>query len=296
MVNEKFDWNKQRNTSEAFSDTFAFLRLNFPLLVKVHASMTLPAVLVIAGFFILLFPADFSLLRAIDSSPFTDQGAMEAKFKTFLISSLFGSLVCMVVSTNTLAAVHVSATAGHQSATLSAIRDTLSKNFFNLVVSKIIMAVAVGISYLFMLVPGLLVYSLFSCVEMLIFQHGYGAGPAIKRSYSSVLKSFGQPLLVNGGLLLIYMVIKTALGSLAPMYEWLTSFFFTEIQADSTLFIVLKSLEAFNTILGYSMFMIPAAGAGILYFSLKEELTKAQIMGRIREIGNPQPKPSSNHE
>ena len=80
QATERIELLRKRGFGELVGDTFAFIRLNLAVILKVHFLFSLPVIIVTAGVFLLLFRDHFSLLHTIDSGPFEDSIAFRDNF------------------------------------------------------------------------------------------------------------------------------------------------------------------------------------------------------------------------
>lgn len=285
MDNGQLKLLKSRSIGERFADTFTFLRLNLGLLVKTHLLLSLPIILVLAGLFVLMFPADFSLLRSIDSGPFVDSVAKGDEFRQWSIQTWFNFSAFIPIAANTLIVMDQYARNEGKPVAFDAVFRSFSRNFLKLFIAKLVMGFLVMIGGLLLVVPALVIYTMFVCTEMLMLQHQFGVFKAMGRSWSIMTKGFGNSFFVNGGLFLMFGVFWLALQGMGPVYEFLASYFFDEVREDGAWMLIGRTVGVFNAVLGYMLFMVPAAGAGIQFFSLREEIAKTDILQRIREIG-----------
>ena len=276
---------KDRSGGERIADTFTFLRINLAVLLQTHFLLSLPVVLLTAALFVVLFPGDFSLLTTLSIGPFVDTAAQrEDNFQDFL-QFLFFLSATLPVTTNTLIVFDQFARANGQLVAFPEVFKSFKKHFLKLYLAKILLGAIIVLSGFLLVLPALAFYTLFMCVEMLVLQHGFGIGKAINRSTNIMAKSFWGSFGVNLALFLLVGAGMIGILLMEPLLEWLASMAFEEVRGNSVWMRIGQALGAFNSMMGYLFFMLPAAGAGIQFFTLREEISRTDIMQRVREIG-----------
>jgi hypothetical protein len=282
---EKIVLLRRRSFGEVVGDSFAFIRLNLAVILKVHFLISLPIIIVTAALFVLLFRDHFSLIRTLSSGVFVDSVAFRDDMSNFAVARLFSLFAMMPVSINTFLILDRYSKSETGVVTFEEVTALAWRKYLPLMISKLIMAPIIFFSGMFLILPGIAFFTLFMCVEMLIIQHNYGIFKAISRSSSIMSRFFWTPFLFNLVFLGVYLLFVALMQLPVVVLEQATDLTTEMIDPDSFWSIAAMSLRTFNTILGYVTYTIPTVAMGVLYFSLREKASQASIMERIRNIG-----------
>lgn len=285
MEKEELKLLKNRTGGERLADTLNFLRINLGILIRTHFLLSLPVIIVTAALFVVLFPDYFSLLGTIGTGPFQDTIAERTERTQTFIELLFSTFAVMPIGINTLIVFDQYARNNGAPVKFEGVWASFKRHFLKLYIAKVLMAIVIGFASLLLIIPGLVFYNLFLLTEMLILQNGFSIGKAIGRSTSVMSTAFWTPFWTNLGFFLIMGAAALAMAGMVPLFEWIASLLVMDIREGSFLSILGISIGIFNTILGYMLYMLPSAGAGIQYFTLREEIGRTNITQRIRAIG-----------
>lgn len=287
---EKIELLKRRSFGEVVSDAFTFIRLNLGVIIKTQLLISLPAILVIAACFLLLFRDYFSLLIAIQSGPFSDLVSLAESFDRGLVSMLFTMLASMPVSITTFAIMDAYSRQQDGKLKFEDVLAVLKSKGLSLLALKFIIAIALGVLSIFLVFPALLFYTFFSFSELLVLQHSYPVNKALSHSYNVTYKVFWQLFGTQMLFFLVYYLFGLLMGLPVSLLENFAGFATGTIDLDSPLTLVAMALRTFNTILSYVIYAIPTVVIGIQYFSVREQLSKGRLMERIKGIGLPKTK------
>jgi hypothetical protein len=287
---------RRRTFGEIVGDTFAFIRLNLAVILKTHFLISLPIILVTAAIFLLLFRDYFTLLRTIEHGPFIDTTHEQDVWITRLVMGTFSLLAITPISINTFAVVACYQRSSTGVVTFEEVWQVVRRKYLLVFLAKIIIAFIVILSGIFLLVPTFMFYTFFLCVELLIIQHNFSPFKAIGHSTNIMSKYFWMPLLVNLLFLLVFSLLtgfgfQNIFGGNGimelPIYllDSVTNYTTTVRDENGVMTIVFLSLRTFNLIAGYILYTIPTVASAILYYSIREKLSQANIMDRIRNIG-----------
>ncbi|MEM0996873.1 MAG: hypothetical protein AAGN35_07335 [Bacteroidota bacterium] len=295
---------KTRTFSEKISDAFVLIRVNFGVLFKAHGFISLPIIILFAALFVVLFRDYFSLLTTLESGPFADVLVRRENFARYSLFMLFAYLAATPVVIVTLAVVDRYSRHPEQKVTFEEVWSTVRQKFLKLFLLRLLIAPLAAMAYftlfmpmgpsltplnvtisILMLFPGMAFITLFLPADLLILQHNYPVGKAIRRSFTIMGQNFWSAFGATVGIALIYLSFSLLMlipGEVLKMVEELTVGY---REPSSWWGIFLTSLRGFNTIAGFVLFAIPIAGIGIQYFTIRETVARAGIMERIRSIG-----------
>ncbi len=285
QATERIELLRKRGFGELVGDTFAFIRLNLAVILKVHFLFSLPVIIVTAGVFLLLFRDHFSLLHTIDSGPFEDSIAFRDNFTNSAISIFFSMMAMFPVSTTTYLIIDRYYHSPTGKVTFEDVVGIAKRKYLPVLVAKLAIAPIIFFTSLILVLPGLAFFTLFMCVELLIIQHNYGVFKAIGKSSNIMTKFFWSPFLNNLLFLSIYLIFTALMAVPVGILENALELTTTTIDLDSPWTIVVLALKTFNTILGFILYTIPTVAMALMYYSIRETSSKATIMERIRAIG-----------
>lgn len=285
MESESLKLLKNRSGSERIADSFNFVRINLGILLTTQVLLSIPVILVTAALFQVLFTDYFSLLDSVGTGPFEDEVARDAKRTQWFVGSIFTMMAIIPITINTAIVFDVYARNNGKAVTFDAVWASFKQNFLRLYVARFIISVIVTLASFLLLVPGLVMYNLFLVTEMLMLQNNFGIGKALSRSSSVMGKAFWTAFWVNLGLLAIIGSAYLAMQGLVPVLKWISSLVVTDVGEDEFWGVLGMGVAVLNTILGYLLYMLTAAAGGIQYFTLREEIGRANIMERVRAIG-----------
>lgn len=299
---DQLNLNLSRNFSEKMGDTFKFIRLNAGVLLQVHLFVSLPIIILFAGILFLLFNDYFSLISTIESGIFIDDVTHRTHNTTWILKNLiFPGLAVLPVGANTLLVMNLYEKGKGERVTFQQVSKVLPKQLTRLMLAKLFMLPIILLPELPSMFPnedgakiflalflgsaGLVFYSLFSCVEMLMLQHEYSVFKAIGRSVKIMQRFFWSTLALNLVILIVYLFMTFAMEFPAMILDTLEEVAVLDLNLEGFGAILSKALRAFSGIAGFFLFTIPAAAVGINYFSLKEQTNRSNIMERISNIG-----------
>lgn len=299
---ELLNLNQTRSFGEKLGDSFAFVRLNAAVLLQTHLLVSLPIIIVIAAVFFLLFNGYFSLLDIVDSGPFFDEVADRFNSNSWFVQTiLFPAFAVIPISANTLLVMNVYEQSGKDTLTFNDIRPELKK-LPRLLLTKLIMLPIMFFPFL-LLIPtmeegarivlvilligpiALIFYTLLTCAELLVLQHQYPPFKAIGRSFSVMGKHFWPSYGVHIVIVGLYLITTALLETPAWVADNLEGVAVLDWDMDDFWAGFGKALHAFSALAGYLLYMLPPITAGIVYFSIKEQVQRKNIMERINLIG-----------
>lgn len=299
---ENLDLNVSRTFGEKLGDTFAFARINAAVLLQVHLFVSLPIVIAIAGILFLLFPDYFSLLGTIDSGVFIDTVSRRREDWAWFIQNIgFPSLAILPVSANSFILVDMYEKGQGEKLRFQDVLREIPKKLPKLLFAKLIMLplilfvtmltlvpelIGVKIVVAIMLAPlCLIMYTLFSFVEMLILQHDYKLQRALSYSSKIAGKYFWTVYGTNLVILLIFIFLTFAMEFPALALDTLEGLTIFDLDMNGFWGILSAALRAFSGVGGFILFTFVSINAGVLYFSLKEKNNRSGILERIKRIG-----------
>lgn len=282
---ERVELLRKRKFGEVLGDTFAFIRLNLGVLLKVHLLLSLPVIILTAGVFVLAFRDNFSLLHTLDSGPFVDSVAWREDMTTWGIGRLFAMLALIPVSTNTFIVVDRYQRSATGKVTFEEVWAVGRKKYLPVFAAKLVMAPIIFFSGLILVLPGIAFYTLFLCVELLIIQHSFGVFRAIGRSSQIMSKFFWAAFGANILFLLVYLLFTSLMHLPVSIAEEAANLSTDTIDFENPWALAALSFRVFNTIIGYVIYTIPTVAMALMYYSVREESSQASIMERIRAIG-----------
>lgn len=291
-----------RTFSEKLGDTFKFIRLNAGILLQTHLFISLPIIILTAGLFFLLFPEYFSLISTVDSGIFIDEVRFRRENYSWVIQNiLFPALAVLPVSANTLLVMHLYDKTPDRKLTFQDVWKEVPGQFTRLMLAKLVMLPIIIIAEFPVLFPeedaakiflalffgiiGMIFYTLFSCVEMLMLQHDYNVFKGMSRSSKIMGRFFWPTVGLNLVILIVYLFMTFAMEFPALIIDTLEGVSVLDMDMDGFWPIFSKALRAFSGIAGFLLFTIPAAAVGLNYFSIKEQTNRSNIMERIEAIG-----------
>lgn len=299
---EQLNLNKSRTFSQQVGDTFKFIRLNAGVLLRTHLFISLPIILLVAGAFFLIFNAYFSLLSTVNSGIFVDSvSASHDNTAWFVQNVLFPAFALLPVSANTILVVHLYEQNKDEKLSFDQIWEACRKWLPKLFLTKLIMLPLIlgslipllyidsepvrYISAFFLGIIGFIFYNLFTCVELLILQHDYTPFKAIRKSMKVMVRNFWLGLGLNLVALVIYLFMTFAMEFPAMILDTLENIAILDVDTGGVWLVAAAALRAFSGIAGYLIFMVPVVTTAILFFSIKEQNNRSNIMARIRSIG-----------
>lgn len=291
-----------RNFSEKLGDTFKFIRLNAGVLLQTHLFISLPIIILTAGLFFVLFREYFSLISTIDSGIFIDEVTYRRENYSWVLQNiLFPAMAVLPVSANTLLVMHLYDKHPDKKLTFQDVWKAAPRQLTRLMLAKLVMLPIILIAEfpvifpeediakiflaVFFSIVGLIFYTLFSCVEMLMLQHDYTVFKAMGRSSKIMNRFFWPTLGLNLVILVVYLFMTFAMEFPALIIDTLEGVSVLDMDMDGFWPIFSQALRAFSGIAGFLLFTIPAATIGLNYFSIKEQTNRSNIMERIKSIG-----------
>ena len=285
MEAESLKLLRNRSGSERIADAFNFVRINLGILLKTQVLLSFPVILLTAALFQVLLTDYFSLLDSIGTGPFEDDVARDAERTQWFVGLVFGQMAIIPILVNTAIVFDAYARAEGKAVTFDAVWASFKKHFLRLYVARfLITAIVIGASFV-LVVPGLVMFNLFLVTEMLMLQNQFGIGKAMGRSFNVMGRTFWTAFWVNLGLFAIIGACYLAMQGLLPVLKWLASLVVTDVGEGEFWELLGMGIASINSILGYLLYMLSAAAGGIQYFTLREELGRANIMERVRAIG-----------
>ena len=224
-------------------------------------------------------------MDSIGTGPFEDDVARDAERTQWLVGMLFTLAAIIPITVNTAIVFDAYARANGKPVTFDAVWESFKKNFLRLYMARLIISVIVAATSFILIIPGLVMYNLFLVTEMLMLQNNFGIGKALNRSSTVMGKAFWTAFWVNLGIGAIILAAYLAMQGLLPVLKWLASLVITDVGAGEFWEYLGMFVAALNTVLGYLLYMLSAAAGGIQYFTLREEIGRANIMERVRAIG-----------
>ena len=299
---ERLNLNLSRTFSEKLGDTFKFIRLNAGVLLQTHLFISLPLIILSAGLLFLLFRDYFSLISTVDSGIFIDEVRFRRENYSWAIQNLlFPALAVLPVSANTLLVMNLYEKKKGEKVTFQEVWKQVPKQFTRVMLAKLVMLPIILFAQFPVLFPdddgakiflalffgivGMIFYTLFSCVEMLILQHDYPIFKAMGRSSKIMNRFFWPTLGLHVVILIVYLFMTFAMEFPAMIIDTLEGISVLDMDMDGFWPIFSSALRAFSGIAGFLLFTIPAATVGINYFSIKEQTNRSNIMERIQSIG-----------
>ncbi len=291
-----------RTFSEKLGDSFKFIRLNAGVLLQTHLFISLPIIILTAGLFFLLFREYFSLISTIDSGIFIDEVRYRREGYSWVLQNiLFPAMAVLPVSANTLLVMHLHEKNPDRKLTFQDVWKAAPRQLTRLMLAKLVMLPIILFAEFPVLFPdedvfkiilaiffsgiGVIFYTLFSCVEMLMLQHDYNVFKAMGRSSKIMNRFFWSTLGLNFVILVVYLFMTFAMEFPALIIDTLEGISVLDMDMDGFWPIFSKALRAFSGIAGFLLFTIPATVIGLNYFSIKEQTNRSNIMERIQNIG-----------
>ncbi len=145
---KEFTLQKYRDLGAILTDSFVYIRVHYKSLGKALLLLVLPFYL-ISG--ILVGDTYSSFFSAMIENPDMSGDALFGS--NFLLGLLLLALSSGALLTITL--THVQLTKNHKEATLSALINNFSRNFFTLLLLYVIIIIVVPVSFMFFIVPGI---------------------------------------------------------------------------------------------------------------------------------------------
>lgn len=305
---ELLNLNKSRGFAEKIGDALAFLRLNTSVLLQAHLFISLPIIIVLAGAFFLLFNGYFSLLEVVDSGIFLDDVAEQFEKNAWFIQNiLFPAFAFSVISAVTFLVLHIYEQAARPTITFQDVTAQL-KQLPRLLGVKLVILPLIFLPYLLLLTVddevgrymllifvvgpiSVVPYTLLTCAELLVLQHGYNPFKAMGRSFSVMGKYFWPAFAVHTVTLGLYLITTALLETPAWVADSLEGVAVLDWDMDNVWGMAGKAFHAFSALAGYLLFILPPLVAGVEYFSIKERVQRKNIMDKINLIGeDEQPK------
>jgi hypothetical protein len=285
MEAESLKLLRNRTGSERIADAFNFVRINLGILLKTQVLLSFPVILVTAALFQVLFTDYFSLLDSVGTGPFEDEVARDAERTQWFVGMVFWQMAIIPILINTAIVFDVYARAGGKAIAFDHVWATFKKHFLRLYIARfLITAMVVGAGFL-LFVPALVLFNFFLVTEMLMLQNNFGIGKAMGRSFNVMSRAYWTAFWVNLGIFAIIGACFLAMQGLLPVLKWLGSLVITDVGEGEFWEILGMCVAVVNTIFGYLLYMLTAAAGGIQYFTLREEIGRANIMERVRAIG-----------
>lgn len=302
----KLNLNKNRTFGEKLGDTFNFARLNAGVFLQVQFFISLPIIILFAGIFYLLFTDYFSLLGTIDSGVFIDDVSRRREnWSWFIQNILFPAVAVLPVSATTFIIVDRYEQSESGKLTFQEVTKAIGKQLPKLMAAKLIMLPMILFLMLTVLLPEeigfkiffavllaplcIIMYTLFTCVELLILQHQYPIFRALSYSSKIIMRYFWASFGSNIVILIIYLFLTFAMEFPALVLDTLEGITIFDIDLDSFWSLFASALRGFSSIAGFLLFAFVSINASIQYFSFKEQNNRTNIMDRIRTIGEELP-------
>lgn len=285
---EKIDVHRWREFGEELVTVFSFIRLNLGGILQSLLFIAGPFLLLVAVGFVFLFEDYFSLSMEATESPFVDDTGLEGWAMGKLVRYAFSFLAYAFVSLVMFEYVYLYAASRTGDVPLKMVWTRFRKDFFKVMLAKIIMLPMIAISAFCLAFPGMFMYSALGGAEMAIIQERANPFEAIGKSFSLMGKYFwGTVLLVfvlfmmEGFIGLLFAQVPNVLGFLKDAVA-------LEIDENSTWKVIMGIFSGLSHIISYLLFAVPTIGLGLRYYACMEDRDGRQLKGKIRRIGAPE--------
>lgn len=286
---EKLDIHLWRDFGASLTATFTFIRENIRELLRSLIFISGPVLLIsgmVMGFF---FREYFSLSYQFDNGPFQDETVFENWLITTALSAIFTFITYSIVSIVLFEFMHLYAESPDKKVTMEEVWVRVRKDFFRLMLAKLIMLPMILVSMMCLYLPGLFVYALLGAVEMIMIDKGVNPFKGIGESFDLMGKYFWMTV----GLVVVTFLIQGIASAIfqvpVAIIESLEGLAMIDKLEGSGWDTFLKILGGFAQMIGYVLYAIPTITLGIRYYAVKEHRDGTRLLARVRKIGRERP-------
>lgn len=280
---DNLEIEREMTFGDNFSGTFIFIRENAGQLFKSIFLIAGPFILmgaILLGFF---FPGYFDLGGKVDSGPFVDQTFFETYGMKNILRVAFFLITSSLISMVTFEYVYLYTISEGREVTFRQVWDRFRKDFFRLIIAKLIMWPCIILASACIGLPGIILYVLWGGVELIIIEKRVGPFTALSQSWSLMKQYWGTGFV----LMLLLMVIITILWVLFNIPAWILEGgqILTTVEENETGRQVAYIIHAVSQLIVHLLFLLPTIAISLRYYSVKEEHYREGIVRRIRSIG-----------
>jgi len=267
----KVELNKVRDVDEIISDSFLFFKQNWKPLIRSYFA--------ICGLFLVAGLAS-SLLNQIIPDPDTDlTGGVFTRY--YLLGAIFSFIGQVLIQILTLSYIVIYKEKGNQPAELNEVWGYVKFYFFKIFSSSVLCAIMVGIGFVLCIIPGIYLFPICSFMIAIMVLENTTFGYAFDRAFVLIRNNwwrvFGSLLLLAIVISIISMAVVIPALAIAGLYSMISSVNFLTIY---------KIPLTIATHLIQVVYVIPAIGLALCYYSTNEQKEGTSLLARIEAFGN----------
>lgn len=285
---EKIDVHRWREFGEELSTVFAFIRKNLGGILQSLLFIAGPFLLLVAVGFVFLFEDYFSLSMEENNSPFVDDSGVKGWFVAKFVQYGFSFVAYALVSLVMFEYVYLYAGSRTGEVTLKMVWSRFRKDFFKVMLAKIIMLPMIAVSTFCLVFPGVFMYAALGGTEMAIIQEKANPFQAIGKSFSLMGKYFWGTVGIVSVLFLMEGFIGLLFGQVPNILGYVKDAVVVEIDANSAWKVIMGVFSGLSHIISYLLFSITTIGMGLRYYACMEDRDGRQLKAKIRRIGAPE--------
>ncbi|MFW6224771.1 MAG: hypothetical protein ACOC4B_00720 [Bacteroidota bacterium] len=277
-------FKQERDFGEIFNAIFAFIRQEYKQLGKMLLYHVLPFLLVMG---VLTVITQRAYLKSISHSVY-DQGymGMLARMNIYTFLTAFWALLAhVVILSNVYSYITLYVNKGKGGFTLKEVWSMARSKFILAIGVTIVVGLIIAFGMVLCIIPGIYLGVHLSLVFIILFYENQGFSEAFSRCFDLVKNNFWNTLLI---LVVVYVVIY--LISIVLSLPAIAFGVGTAITSVKTNYDMMKSstgiliLDAFTTIITYSLYTVSYVVIAFQYFNLVEKKEKPSLEQKIENI------------
>jgi hypothetical protein len=274
MNQTKIEFRKVRDFGGLLNVTFDYIKKNFKVLFKSNLLISSPAI-ILAGVFMGLYQS--SMFN------FTDYPDLQLIGIPFLLAIFFMIISYLIITVVTYSHLMIYKQTEKGSFDIEDVWRMVKKNFFTILFTGIGYTIAVGLGFIFLIVPGVYLSVALSFIFIVRLEEGLSFFDAINRCTKLVSGNWWFTF----GLIIVVGIIQGFIQYILYVPNYIVMFFvtFTGINSESsslsrTLYIISSIISS----LGYLFSVISTIAIAFQYYNLVERKEAPGLLQQIENI------------
>ena len=274
MNQTKIEFRKVRDFGGLLNVTFDYIKKNFKVLFKSNLLISAPAIL-LAGVFMGLYQS--SMFN------FTDYPDLALIGIPFLLAIFFMIISYLIITVVTYSHLMIYKQTEEGIFDIEAVWRMVKKNFFKILFTGIGYTIAVGLGFIFLIIPGVYLSVALSFIFIVRLEEGLSFFDAINRCTKLVSGNWWFTF----GLIIVVGIIQGFIQYILYVPNYIVMFFvtFTGINSESsslsrTLYIISSIISS----LGYLFSVISTIAIAFQYYNLVERKEAPGLLQQIENI------------
>jgi hypothetical protein len=274
MNQTKIEFRKVRDFGGLLNVTFDYIKKNFKVLFKSNLLISSPAI-ILAGVFMGLYQS--SMFN------FTDYPDLQLIGIPFLLAIFFMIISYLIITVVTYSHLMIYKQTEEGIFDIEAVWRMVKKNFFKILFTGIGYTIAVGLGFIFLIIPGVYLSVALSFIFIVRLEEGLSFFDAINRCTKLVSGNWWFTF----GLIIVVGIIQGFIQYILYVPNYIVMFFvtFTGINSESsslsrTLYIISSIISS----LGYLFSVISTIAIAFQYYNLVERKEAPGLLQQIENI------------